>query len=56
MRFSRTETERLLNQVTRLNLPTTDVTGLQERTEGWVAGLQLAALAARERGSGYNVC
>ena len=48
LRFSRTETERLLNQVTRLNLPSKDVAGLQERTEGWVAGLQLAALAARE--------
>jgi LuxR family maltose regulon positive regulatory protein len=48
LRFSRTETERLLNQVTKLNLATEDVIGLQERTEGWVAGLQLAALAARE--------
>jgi LuxR family maltose regulon positive regulatory protein len=47
LRFSPSETERLLNQVTKLNLPTEDVTGLQERTEGWVAGLQLAALAAR---------
>jgi LuxR family maltose regulon positive regulatory protein len=43
--FSVEETERLFDQVTGLSLTAKDVVALQERTEGWVAGLQLAALA-----------
>jgi LuxR family maltose regulon positive regulatory protein len=49
LRFSVEETERLFDQVTGLSLTAKDVVALQERTEGWVAGLQLAALATRER-------
>jgi LuxR family maltose regulon positive regulatory protein len=49
LRFSVEETERLFDQVAGLSLTAKDVVALQERTEGWVAGLQLAALATRER-------
>ncbi len=47
LRFSVDEAERLLAQVAGSSLPARDVAALQERTEGWVAGLQLAALATR---------
>jgi LuxR family maltose regulon positive regulatory protein len=49
LRFSADETERLFNQVMALNLPAEDVTVLQERTQGWIAGLQLAVLATRQQ-------
>ena len=32
-----------------LNLSTEDITALEARTEGWIAGLQLAALSMRGR-------
>jgi LuxR family maltose regulon positive regulatory protein len=32
-----------------LNLNTEDIAALEERTEGWVAGLQLAALSMQGR-------
>jgi LuxR family maltose regulon positive regulatory protein len=49
LRFSAEETERLFDQMAGLSLAAKDVVALQDRTEGWVAGLQLAALATRER-------
>jgi LuxR family maltose regulon positive regulatory protein len=56
LRFSMDETETLLNQMIRLGLSRQEVMTLQERTEGWIAGLQLAALAieddARQEGRG----
>jgi LuxR family maltose regulon positive regulatory protein len=45
LRFSLGETSDFLNQVMALNLSTTDLTALHNRTEGWIAGLQLAALS-----------
>jgi LuxR family maltose regulon positive regulatory protein len=48
LRFSVDETEALLKQVIPLNLSRPAVTALQERTEGWAAGLQLAALAIED--------
>lgn len=49
LRFTYDETRKFLNQVMNLTLPTEDIEALEKRTEGWVAGLQLAALSLRER-------
>jgi LuxR family maltose regulon positive regulatory protein len=45
LRFTVAETMTLLNEVLHLNLSPENVTTLEERTEGWIVGLQLAALA-----------
>jgi LuxR family maltose regulon positive regulatory protein len=49
LRFTGQETANFLRRVMRLELSSADVTALQQRTEGWVAGLQLAALSLRGR-------
>jgi LuxR family maltose regulon positive regulatory protein len=49
LRFSDEETVELLNVMLDLNLGTEQVTQLQGRTEGWAAGLHLAALSLRGR-------
>lgn len=45
LRFTADETTDFLNQVMTLNLSIEDVTALESRTEGWIAGLQLAAVS-----------
>ena len=45
LRFTPGEAAAFLNQVMGLNLSAEDIAALETRTEGWVAGLQLAALA-----------
>ncbi|HLO30035.1 MAG TPA: LuxR C-terminal-related transcriptional regulator [Anaerolineales bacterium] len=45
MRFTPAETADFLNRMMGLNLSDTDITKLESRTEGWIAGLQLAALS-----------
>jgi LuxR family maltose regulon positive regulatory protein len=45
LRFTSTESAAFFNQVIGLALSDDDVSALEERTEGWIAGLQLAALA-----------
>ncbi|MCB0176812.1 MAG: tetratricopeptide repeat protein [Anaerolineae bacterium] len=45
LRFTPTEIATFLNQIMGLNLTPADVAALETRTEGWVAGLQLAALS-----------
>ncbi len=45
LRFLEAETAVFLNQIMRLNLSHEDVAALEARTEGWIASLQLAALA-----------
>ncbi|RKP51699.1 hypothetical protein D7Z26_18195 [Cohnella endophytica] len=45
MRFTLSEVEAFINHVMGLNLPTDKITVLESRTEGWVAGLQLAAIS-----------
>jgi LuxR family maltose regulon positive regulatory protein len=45
LRFTPTEAADFLNQVMGLNLSEEDITALENRTEGWIAGLQLAALS-----------
>ncbi len=45
LRFSAAEAAEFLNQVMRLDLSVEDIARLETRTEGWIAGLQLAALS-----------
>lgn len=45
LRFTIDETQDFLQATMRLSLPDESVSALQTRTEGWVTGLQLAALA-----------
>ena len=49
LRFTAEEAADLLNEVMGLALAREDVDTLEERTEGWAAGLQLAALSLRGR-------
>jgi LuxR family transcriptional regulator, maltose regulon positive regulatory protein len=49
LRFTAEETAALLREATGLELPAAPVTVLAERTEGWVAGLQLAVLSLAGR-------
>ena len=45
LRFTQSETAEFLNRSMGLDLSTENIAALEERTEGWAAGLQLAALA-----------
>ncbi|MCL4868598.1 MAG: LuxR family transcriptional regulator [Anaerolineae bacterium] len=47
LRFTQAEAAAFLNQVMGLHLAAAEVAALENRTEGWIAGLQLAALALR---------
>jgi LuxR family maltose regulon positive regulatory protein len=47
LRFTPTEAADFLNQVMGLNLAAEDIAALEARTEGWIAGLQLAAISMR---------
>jgi LuxR family transcriptional regulator, maltose regulon positive regulatory protein len=47
LRFTSSEAAEFLNQVMGLNLSAEDIAALETRTEGWIAGLQLAALSMR---------
>ncbi len=49
LRFTPDEAATFLNQVMGLNLPGDDMARLEQRTEGWIAGLQLAALSLQGR-------
>lgn len=49
LRFNVIEVEEFLNQVMHLNLDPDSVAVLAERTDGWIAGLQMAALSIRNR-------
>ncbi|MEM7535105.1 MAG: LuxR C-terminal-related transcriptional regulator, partial [Chloroflexota bacterium] len=49
LRFTPVEATEFLNQVMSLTLTADDVEALDARTEGWIAGLQLAALSIRGR-------
>lgn len=48
LRFTSAETEAFLRHVMKLSLDDDDIRRLGARTEGWAAGLQLAALALQE--------
>lgn len=47
LRFTPSEAAEFLNQVMGLSLSSEDVVKLEARTEGWIAGLQLAAISMR---------
>ena len=49
LRFTPDEAAAFLNRMVDLELSADDVAALEARTEGWIAGLQLAALSMRER-------
>ncbi|MBK7319502.1 MAG: helix-turn-helix transcriptional regulator [Anaerolineales bacterium] len=49
LRFIPSEAAEFLNQVMDLNLSTEEVSALEIRTEGWIAGLQLAVLSMQGR-------
>jgi LuxR family maltose regulon positive regulatory protein len=50
LRFTPTEVAAFLNDVKGLGLSARDIDTLDTRTEGWIAGLQLAALSMQGRG------
>ncbi len=45
LRFTPSETTEFLNKGLGLNLSTNEISALENRTEGWIAGLQLAAIS-----------
>jgi hypothetical protein len=49
LRFTPDEVATFLTEVMGLSLASDEVAALEARTEGWIAGLQLAALAMRDR-------
>jgi LuxR family maltose regulon positive regulatory protein len=49
LRFGTAEASAFLQTVMRLDLPAESITTLELRTEGWIAGLQLAALSLQGR-------
>jgi LuxR family maltose regulon positive regulatory protein len=50
LRFSPDEAAAYLNEAMDLDLTPSEVAALEARTEGWIAGLQLAALSIQGRG------
>jgi LuxR family maltose regulon positive regulatory protein len=50
LRFTPEEAGSFLNQMMHLNLTEESITALETRTEGWITGLQLAALSMQGRG------
>jgi len=49
LRFTPSEAAEFLNQVMGLNLSAEEIAALESRTEGWIAGLQMAALSMQGR-------
>lgn len=49
LRFTPAEIAVFLNEVMGLNLSANDIAAMEARTEGWIAGLQLAALSMQGR-------
>ncbi|HSD83556.1 MAG TPA: LuxR C-terminal-related transcriptional regulator, partial [Anaerolineae bacterium] len=49
LRFTDRETDQFLNELLGLSLSRSDLTTLEDRTEGWIVGLQLAGLSMRGR-------
>ena len=49
LRFSREEATSFLSQTSGVEFSTEDIATLETRTEGWIAGLQLAALSLQGR-------
>lgn len=51
LQFNKEETTVFLNEIMGLSLSDDDVAALEKRTEGWIAGLQLASIAAQSHKS-----
>ena len=49
LRFTHAEATGFLNQLMDLNLSAEDIAALETRTEGWIVGLQMAALSMQGR-------
>jgi LuxR family maltose regulon positive regulatory protein len=49
LRFTESEAAQFLNGIMGLHLDAGSIAVLEERTEGWIAGLQMAALSMRDR-------
>ncbi len=49
LRFTLGEAADLLNSIMRLGLTSADIAALEQRTEGWAVGLQMAALSLQGR-------
>jgi LuxR family maltose regulon positive regulatory protein len=49
LRFTRAETAEFLDQAVGMDIPADHVAALEARTEGWAAGLQLAAISLQGR-------
>jgi LuxR family maltose regulon positive regulatory protein len=49
LRFTSSEAAEFLDRVMGLDLSAEDIAALERRTEGWIAGLQLAAISLRGR-------
>ncbi|MGD8244691.1 MAG: NACHT domain-containing protein, partial [Anaerolineae bacterium] len=49
LRFTSSEAAEFLNRVMGLDLSAKEIAALEARTEGWIAGLQLAAISMRGR-------
>lgn len=49
LRFIRHDIERFLKNVMGLSLSQTDISTLEDKTEGWIVGLQLAGLSVRNQ-------
>jgi len=49
LRFTPVEAAEFLNRAMRLNLSEKDIAALESRTEGWIAGLQMAAISMQAR-------
>jgi len=50
LKFTQTEAESFFNNIMKIGLSNADVNAFEERTEGWITGLQLVALAMQ----GFN--
>jgi len=51
LRFTRAETKMLLEQLLETQIDPSTADAVEEKTEGWVTGLRLAALSMRHRGT-----
>ena len=54
LRFSRQEADRFLREVMGLSLSQVNIAELEDKTEGWIIGLQLAGLSVQDRLSPSN--
>ena len=55
LRFNQAETEAFLRIVLRTELPSTALTRLLQKTEGWAAGLRLVALLLQNKDSAVDI-